>query len=237
MAVATSPVVAATESEPGDDVQLLEGRAKVELARDVAETAAFERLAAHASGRGEQVSFDADHLRAGRADTTDLSHEVVEYQLRGVEGAAYASIIVGRGLDGGAVNFAWLDYYHEADDGVLTEVQRLEAPAGGVGALSTNTIDVNDRAIRQVRESDSIEDVGLQPNWECAGCEYAVGTVCTTACGGAGGFVCGFFGITIPIAGLSCLGFVTIVCDVADYYSGCGAAIADEVCDDQLGVC
>lgn len=45
------------------------------------------------------------------------------------------------------------------------------------------------------------------------------------------------FDITVPIAGVSCLTFVTIVCEAADRYSGCGAAVANYVCDDQFDVC
>lgn len=71
----------------------------------------------------------------------------------------------------------------------------------------------------------------------CYACGFAVGMTCSVGCGATGAFICGLTGIAVPIAGLGCVAFVGIVCDVADALSGCGEAVAEQVCVDQTSWC
>ncbi|WP_241432498.1 halocin C8-like domain-containing protein [Natrinema gari] len=107
-------------------------------------------------------------------------------------------------------------------------------------------ISVDTDAIREAQNSeidlDESSSSGTAPTpadidiTGCIACKYAAGKVCTSGCSAADGFTCGLLGITIPVAGLSCLGFVEIVCTVADEYSGCGDAVAKEACN-RVGLC
>ena len=71
----------------------------------------------------------------------------------------------------------------------------------------------------------------------CYACGFAVGLTCSVGCAATGAFICGLTGIAVPIAGLTCVGFVGIICDVADALSGCGEAVAEEVCVDRTNWC
>lgn len=71
----------------------------------------------------------------------------------------------------------------------------------------------------------------------CYACGFAVGLTCSVGCAATGAFICGLTGIAVPIAGLTCVGFVGIICDVADALSGCGEAVAEEVCADRTNWC
>lgn len=254
---ALSSVASASEWIPDGDYRLLTGGNKRRLAAELARTPEFRTLARLASQRGQRVpdpdrqsgdrrrlatATASDDIRAGRARTADETREVVEYQMRALDEADRASIVIGRDADSGEVTIAWLDYYFETDDGILSEVHRIDAAGGTVSAASADdafdVIDVDDELVRAARERvEHSGSVTATQSWSCSGCNYAVGTVCTTGCGAVGGFLCGFFGITVPVAGLSCLTFIGIVCTVADHHSGCGSAVADEVCDDRIGVC
>lgn len=230
------------QSVDSSGITILDGGEKMQIAAEFARTDAYRALQDRAKENGATVSRSRKDIKVGRRRTDDIAREVVQFPLRSVDDASYAAIVIGRHADSERLEFAWLDYYHEADDGVLTEVRRANYPVddGGIETASTvseKNIDIDDELIRnanrRVRENREYSVQG----WGCFGCKQAVGTVCTTGCGAVGGFVCGFFGITVPIAGLSCLGFVSLVCTVADSYSGCGSAVAEEVCDDRLGVC
>lgn len=250
----TGIAAAADGLSQAEEAKLLTGTEKRDLARELAETPAFRELAQRARADGAQIRSDADGVVAGYARGEGFAREIVQYDLENLTDAAEASIVVGRAPDTGEIEVASLDYYYETDDGVLDEVHRFEptnrSETDGVRSAATSdgatVISVDTDAIREAQNGEidpdeiSPSDTALTPSdieiTGCSACKYAAGQVCTIGCSAAGGFICGFLGITIPIAGLSCLGFVEIVCTVADEYSGCGDAVAEEACD-RAGLC
>lgn len=237
-----------------DEAKLLTGEEKLQLARDLANTSAFQELAQRARADGARVRTDADGIIAGYATGEDFAREIVEYDLENVPEADEGSIIIGRNPTTGGIEVASLDYYYEASDGVLEEVRRYEpstetdrsqvqtaSAAGGATVIPINTEAIRDARDGELDLPDSPASgtTAIEPQIEvtgCSACEFAAGQICTIGCGAAGGFICGFLGITIPVAGLSCLGLVEVVCTVADEYSGCGDAVAEEACS-RVGLC
>lgn len=129
--------------------------------------------------------------------------------------------------------------------------------------LTESSVEIDVDGIREIRDSDAIitpqgtvgdihsgfsnasaisgvlwdyldDDVDIDG---CYACGFGVGLVCSVGCSAGGAFICGLTGIAVPVAGLSCAGFVAIVCDVADSFSGCGEAVAEYVCTDQTNWC
>lgn len=250
----TGMAAAASGFSQAEEAELLTGAEKRDLARKLTTTPAFRELARRARVDGAEVRTDADGVVAGYARGADFAREIVQYDLENLTDAAEASIVVGRDPDTGEIEVASLDYYYETDDGVLDEVHRFEpakeSETNGVRSTTSNgeatVISVDTDAIREAQNSEVDPAEITSPDTEiaptdiditgCSACEYAAGQICTIGCSAAGGFICGFLGITIPIAGLSCLGFVEIVCTVADEYSGCGDAVAEEACE-RAGLC
>nr|AII25935.1 halocin C8 precursor [Natrinema sp. SWI15]AII25936.1 halocin C8 precursor [Natrinema sp. SSI3]AII25937.1 halocin C8 precursor [Natrinema sp. SI4]AII25938.1 halocin C8 precursor [Natrinema sp. SWI6]AII25939.1 halocin C8 precursor [Natrinema sp. SI14]ARJ31955.1 halocin C8 precursor [Natrinema ejinorense]ARJ31957.1 halocin C8 precursor [Natrinema salaciae]ARJ31958.1 halocin C8 precursor [Natrinema thermotolerans] len=250
----TGMAAAADRLSQAEEPKLLTGTEKRTLARELAKTPAFRELAQRARADGAQIRSDADSIVAGYARGEDFAREVVQYDLENLTDAAEASIVIGRNPDTGEIEVANLDYYYETDDGVLDEVHRFEptnaSETDGVRSAATSdgatVISVDTDAIREAQNSEIDVDESSPSNAAptpadiditgCSACKYAAGQVCTIGCSAAGGFICGLLGITIPVAGLSCLGFVEIVCTVADEYSGCGDAVAKEACN-RAGLC
>ncbi len=250
----TGMAAAAGDLSQAEEAKLLTGAEKRDLARKLAATPAFRELAQRARSDSAQVRTDADGVVAGYARGEDFAREVVQYDLENPADADEGSIVVGRNPDTGEIEVASLDYYYKTDDGVLNEVHRFEPTSGGEAngpqpaatSDGATVISVDTDAIREARNSeldpDQISSAGTAVTpadievTSCSACQYAAGQICTIGCSAAGGFICGFLGITIPVAGLSCLGFVEIVCTVADEYSGCGDAVAEEACD-RAGLC
>lgn len=250
----TGMAAAANGLSQAEEAKLLTGAEKQDLAREIATTPAFRELAQRARADGVQVRTDSDGIVAGYARGEGFAREIVQYDLENPSDADEGSIVVGRNPDTGEIQVASLDYYYETDDGVLNEVHRFEPTSGSettglqpaAASGEATVISVDTDAIREARngeiDSDDISpsSTALTPAdievTSCSACQYAAGQVCTIGCSAAGGFICGFLGITIPVAGLSCLGFVEIVCTVADEYSGCGDAVAEEACD-RAGLC
>ncbi|ELY70477.1 halocin C8 precursor [Natrinema pellirubrum DSM 15624] len=254
LATGTAGVAAAgSQFSRAEETRLLTGEEKRELARELSETEAFRELAQQAREDGNLIRNEADGVTAGYATGEGFTREIVEYELKGLSDAERGSIVVGRDPTTDEIEVASLDYYYETDDGVLDEVHRTEsADAAGSEQLETATADsaggttvisVDTAAIRRVQDgSTELDESGAGGTANgtvttqidvtgCDACKIVAGQVCNVGCGATGGFICGFLGITVPVAGLSCLGLVEIICTVADEYSGCGDAVAEEACD------
>lgn len=250
----TGMAAAADRFSQAEEAKLLSGAEKQKLARELAQTSAFRELVQRARADGAQVRTDEGGVVAGFARGEGFAREIVQYELENPADAAEGNIVIGRDPDTGEIEVASLDYYYETDDGVLDEVHRFEPTSGSVtdgpqpAAASGNAtvISVNTDAIRDARDGEidpsevTAPETGPAPAdieiTGCSACKFAAGRVCQIGCSAAGGFICGLLGISIPVAGLSCLGFVRIVCAVADEYSGCGDAVAEEACD-RAGLC
>lgn len=246
------PQVAAASDGSVRDRELLTGDEKEKLAHELAQTDEFQQLSEKARADGARVRGDNSGINAGRTEQDDFAREVVEYKLADVQVADEGSIVVGRHPNTGEVELAVLDYVHETSDGFLNEVQRFDATeTSGLSAETTNLdesiVTVDTEVLRRISERAEIESqrsktVGtdeLTPSntiTGCDGCLIVAGQVCSIGCSAAGAFICGLLGISIPIAGVGCVGFVRAVCTAADQVSGCGDQAAEIACD-ELGIC
>ncbi len=250
---ATGISAAENEITKAKETKILTGSEKRSLVRELTNTAAFQELSERAQSDGAHVQTDSENTIAGYARGEDFAREIVEYDLEDMADTDDGSLVIGRNPDTSEIEVAFLDYYYETDDGILNEVHRFEPTVeSGDAQIQTSTesnektvISVDTETIREAHsvqnhseESDSSnEEITTQIDVTgCDACQIAAGQICSVGCGAGGGFICGFLGITIPVAGLSCVGFVNIVCTVADEYSGCGDAFADAACS-EAGIC
>lgn len=239
----------ATGSETGPNwtYEELTGREKWELLSALYETDEFSELYELAIENGNRPTKMNPSARAGRLVTEEVTREIISIELP-AEAADEAYLTVGRD-NGDGVSVAQLEYNTRTDDGILQEHVAYDATGDSDSSSDQLSVESSEsnitkavinpedeiretmNAVEQRMESDRVTTQSV-----CTECTWAVPLICQNACGAAGGFACGFFGIISGgIGGVGCLTIVNVTCGMASLY-GCSGDLADAVCG-EVGLC
>ncbi|WP_166035560.1 halocin C8-like domain-containing protein [Halorussus pelagicus] len=241
--------MAAADGSTADPVTILEDDQKFSLARDLADTTAFEMLLAKADKLGYSFKWSADNLFAARTETEQLKREVVEYRLDEPRENVDAMIVVARDMEADTVEVATLDLEYHTAEGLWLKTEKYELVDG---AIEQRTLepdgDALQRAIDELeagREATTAQDgVTTQVDLpdvikvnECSQCYEASKLLCTAVCNAGGTLSCLLLGITV-VGSIACTTFVKAVCFVAKKASGCGNRVAATICKPSgIGAC
>jgi len=255
-ATGVAGVAAAGEETPGQEYQFVEldARERWNLLSELYYTDAFQQLYEIVLERGERFEGIYRDSRGGRLITDEVTREIVSLELSTTE-ADDAYLTIGRDR-GRGVSVAQLEYNMRADDGVMTEHTVYDPLADGVTTTDAVTAEQSEYGVtrKTVNPEPEIRNVMADVRAElesgdvngsapitvqgsaCNECKWAVPLICQNACGAAGGFACGFFGIISGgIGGVGCLTIVNVTCGLASLY-GCSTGLAEEVCS-RVNLC
>lgn len=258
-AAATSLAVGVGSAKTSDapwEYEDLTGRRKLDLLDTLRGTSEFEQLQSVIRKHGGELRGVPGHSRAGRLTAKGTTREIVSIELK-IDRVDDAYLTIGRDV-GEGVSVGMVEYNTYTDDGIRQKSvvydavsQKSEATADEVSIQSSDT-NVTRKVVKpeaKVRKvlngetldtetstTDGVSTMGLGDG-PCDECKWAVPLICQNACGAAGGFACGFFGlISGGIGGVGCLTIVGVVCGLASYYS-CSASRLDNVACNRLGLC
>jgi len=241
--------MAAADGSTADPVSILEDDRKVSLARDLADTAAFETLLDKADDLGYSFEWSADNLFAVRTEIEQLKREVVEYRLSGVRENVDGMIVVARDLKTDTVEVATLDFEYHTAEGLWLKTEQYELVDGDIeqqtlepdGDALQRTIDELEAGQEPVTSQGGVTTQVDLPDVirinECSQCYEASKLLCTAVCNAGGTLSCLALGITV-VGGIACTTFVKAVCFVAKKATGCGNRVAATICKPSgIGAC
>lgn len=228
------------------DIQMLEGAEKRKVADAIRGTTEYSQLVREAERNGNPVKDSSNPSRVGRMTANGRTREIVEFELSNVEqGSGY--ILIGRDLDTNEVSVSELEYDYVARDGTPATVVRYELESSNGfstqtvgGSFEKETYEIEDK-VREIGNSLKNDDTETSSGGSfttqglgdgpCDECKLLAGQVCTIACNGAGGFVCGFAGLLSGgIGGVGCLTIVKAICYFASFYSCSDTKLGQKAC-------